>query len=104
MSNYKVITGNKSDMPELVFQSLKTNEMFDWVHEILMNKITFDVICQKLHKEGWLFFDGIDSAMKIKNTDVKIIDKSFKPICILHDKTLTNEDIDKIIRKVNILC
>ena len=104
MSNYKVITGSKSDMPELVFQSLKMDAVFDWVHEVLMNKVTFDAICQKLHEEGWLFFDGIDSVMKIKDTDVKIIDKSFMPICILHDKTLTDEEIDKIIAKVNGLC
>jgi hypothetical protein len=104
MSNYKVITGSIKDMPELVFQSLKPDAIFAWVQEVLMNKITFDAICQKLHEEGWLFFDGIDSIMKIKNADVKIIDKSFMPICILHDKTLTDEEIDKIVAKVNGLC
>lgn len=104
MSNYKVITGNKSDMPELIFQSLKTDAMLDWIKEVLMNKITFNAICQKLHNDGWLFFDGIDSVMKIKNIDVKIIDKSFMPICILHDKTLSDEDINKIIAGVNGLC
>ena len=104
MSNYKVITGSTVDMPELVFQAIKSENKKDWYKEVIINKIVFNAIKVKLHEDGWLFFNGIDDMLNIKGIDVRVIDKSFLPICVITDGTLSDDDLDKIIRKVNGLC
>ena len=104
MSNYKVITGSIAEMPELVFQAIKSENKRDWYKELIINKIVFNAIKVKLQEDGWLFFSGIDDLLSVKGINVRVIDKSFLPICVITDDTLSDDDLDKIIKKVNGLC